>query len=62
MAVSLGDIILYFRGDDSDVNAPFEAVERRAGQMGSRVGSVVTKNVQAGVRGIGGILQGPSPS
>ena len=58
MAVSLGDIILYFRGDDSDINATFDAVERRAGQMGSRVGSVVTKNVQNGVSGIGGILQG----
>ncbi len=58
LAVSLGNIILYFRGDDSDVNATFDAVERRAGQMGSRVGSVVTKNVQAGVSGIGGILQG----
>lgn len=58
MAVSLGDIILFVRGDDSDINATFDAVERRAGLLGSRVGSVVTKNVQAGVSSLGGILQG----
>lgn len=57
MAVSLGDIIIFFRGEDSDVQATFDSVERRAQQMSTRVGDVVTRGISGPMRGLAGMLQ-----